>query len=105
MDKRFQYGSATATLSQVDDYLYLLHSVFSRERGKGHATALMQDIALFADDAEATIFLTVQQFGNPRDALNNKELVKFYSKFGFVRDERFRQPVRMIRYYKEAHHA
>lgn len=101
MDKRFEYGSATAMLSEIDDHVYLLSSVFARERGKGHATRLMQDIVDYVDEHEGVIFLTAQQYGHPTDGLNNRELLKFYSKFGFARDDRYpKPPFRMIRYFR-----
>jgi len=102
MEHRFQHASATARLAIFPDGTALLSSLRSQARWRGHASGLMRDITSYADEHGLTIFLTVQAYGHPTNGLNNRELEKFYERFGFVRDARFpKPPFRMIRYLKE----
>ena len=56
--------------------------LYSRERNKGHATALMQKIVEWADANNMTLILDVLRFGHPIGP-DNAYLIRFYEKFGF----------------------
>jgi len=82
--KKFKLGMASAQLLIWDDGTSRLSNVYSRDRGLGQATRLLEKIAAFADEQKLSIFLTVKRFGYAdRKALTNAQLVEFYSKFGF----------------------
>lgn len=96
---RFKFESATASLRQFDTSVpWVLSSVFSRDRGKGHATGLMEQIVAYADEHDIEIQLLVKRFKyTDSKALDNEQLRAFYEKFGFEWDGEKSLPLRMIR--------
>lgn len=84
---RFAYGGATATLMDLGSQRYSLSSVFSNYLGKGDARGLLQKITTFVDERDASISLIVQRYHYTRPpAMDNQQLIEFYSKFGFQLD-------------------
>lgn len=101
----FSHGGASCKLVPWDQDVYILMSLWSKFRGEGHASALMAEVINWADEHRATIFLGVQRYGPPREGMNNAELIQFYSRYGFVIDERVKRNRQMIRYYSQEKHA
>lgn len=62
-----------------------MERIYARVRGQGHATALLREITEWADKNDLELHLTVRSYGHPvHTILSNEQLVRFYSKFGFV---------------------
>lgn len=103
----FKYGSARAKLYQLESDLFALSDLWSEERGKGHATKVLQQIVDFADMERVTIKLIVQPYGHPiATSLDNRKLEGFYQRFGFERDEGGNPPpYTMTRYPSREKHA
>ena len=93
----FTYGDAQVTISYEDVRTAKLTALYSENRGKGEATAVMLEAMSFADKHGTALWLEVQRYGNWRNSLDNKQLITFYERFGFdlVADES--QPKRMTR--------
>lgn len=53
-----------------------------RERRKGHATKLMEEVCADADVRKVILILTVQSYG-AGDHMSNMQLVEWYARFGF----------------------
>jgi len=67
-----------------DGYLHL-SSIMSVIKGKGDATKVMNKICEIADKYKITIHLSPEPFGLG-NRLNKAQLIKWYKKFGFVKD-------------------
>lgn len=82
----FRHESATARLTDWKDSTAALSCVYSKEKGKGHATTLLQKIVTFADtQGYRVVYLEAQRYGPKHSqSLNDSQLVDFYSQFGFV---------------------
>lgn len=93
----FMYKGASLRLTPMSEDVYALSSLISLDRGKGHATAVMERVAEYADDKNITLRLVVQRFGKPRDGLDNRQLQAFYECFGFVVEGDQRPPFHMVR--------
>lgn len=62
-----------------------LSELYSVNRGQGYATGLMGMICEWADKNDVYLWLVARPYGNPRGALDFKQLVEFYERFGFVK--------------------
>lgn len=69
-------------------------SVPKEIRNQGIATALMVEVAKWADEKEVNIICTVNPYGD----LDMAALIKFYEKYGFI--DVGEVPGLMIRYFK-----
>lgn len=93
----FRHDSASAVVRCLSDGIYTVTNVWSEKPGQGHASAVMKDLASWADRNRVILLLVVQAYGPP-DRLSNRDLEVFYEKFGFCRQPEFpRPPHRMIR--------
>lgn len=81
---KFTHEQAHARLTLWDDGSATVSGVYSRVRGKGHATEVLKSIAEYADLHGLILFLEVQRYGY-KDNLSpdNKQLQEFYKKFDF----------------------
>lgn len=77
------YKSASLRLQPLQDQVYILRSLYSIKPRQGHATALLERLTAWSDANRVTLLLTAKQYGNVH-GLTDKQLVKFYQKFGFV---------------------
>ena len=81
----FSHKSARARLTIWGAYDATLSNVFSTDRGRGHATRLLEKVMNYADRNELTVVLLVQAYhyadGRSPD---NAGLANWYKKFGFV---------------------
>lgn len=93
----FTYRGAKVTLTYEDDYTAKLSALYSENRGKGEATAVMMEAMQFADKHGTALWLEVQRYGDWRNSLDNKQLINFYGRFGFDLVEDDRQPPWMTR--------
>lgn len=81
----------------ISDKLGTLKNLYSRNRGCGEATKLMQIVVDYADDKEIVLELNAQQYGDSiRPMLSNQQLKIFYEKFGFTTTD-IRAPFYMVR--------
>ena len=71
-------------ISYFDGYMHL-GSIMSIIKGQGGATKVMNKICEIADKYNITIHLTPDPFGTG-DRLSKSQLVKWYKKFGFVKE-------------------
>ena len=98
---KIRFESASALIKEKDDMLWLTQ-VYSRKRGLGHGTGLMERVTKYAEENKVDLHLLVR----PYDAVANKgiltepQLVEFYSKHGF---EVFKQtpPKEMVYYHSQ----
>ena len=82
---RFRHLGASAVVDMVDEDLGILNTLYSCHRQHGEATKVMEKIIAWADARGVVLILTAQGFGQG-DILDNENLVRFYGKFGFVRE-------------------
>lgn len=80
----FRRQSASLVLHYEEDGGAKISNLYSQERGKGHARELMNAVLEQTDREGLVVWLEVQRFGNPRDGLDNFQLMDFYQSFGFV---------------------
>lgn len=81
----FRYESATCKLTISEGNNADLSHVYAKVRGQGHATVLLTQVMEFADKNDLQLYLRVRGYGGPvQTMLSNEQLVRFYSKFGFV---------------------
>jgi GNAT superfamily N-acetyltransferase len=80
------YKSASLRLQPLQDQVYILRSLYSIKPRQGHATGLLELVTAWADRSGVTLLLTAKQYGNVH-GMTDKQLVKFYQKFGFVLTE------------------
>jgi GNAT superfamily N-acetyltransferase len=71
-------------------------TLYSRDRGQGHARIVMERIIQHADHNGLKLELTARPFGDAH-GLNNSELIAFYEKFGFHRKTLDRPSPLMVR--------
>lgn len=68
---------------------------------QGHATVLLDSICKLADEIGMDLWLEAQRSGNPGEGtMSNKELERFYSKFGFKVIPNGAKPTHMFRQSK-----
>ena len=80
----FVYETASLTLAIWEDTHGSFIDVISVEKGKGHATGLMNSLTEFADLSGMRLTTQAEPDGDePR--LSDNQLIAFYEKFGFVR--------------------
>lgn len=79
----FNYGGARVTLVFEEDHLARLIDLYSENRGRGDATAVMTEAVTFADKHGIAIWLEAKRYGNPHNSLDNRQLMHFYERFGF----------------------
>ena len=58
-------------------------NLYSRKRGEGHATDVMNQICLFADDNCLKLSLSADSYGPGKSLEKSLALATFYKKFGF----------------------
>lgn len=80
----YKSKSATAQVLDFGNGTASLSGIQSTERGKGHATDVLNDVLRWADERGIAMKLVAHAIGD--DGLPQAELVKFYEKFGFVLD-------------------
>lgn len=81
----FHAENARLKISLLPNREAMLSDLYSREPRKGHATAVMKKAVEFADERGVTLYLQAKRYGYSR-GLDNKQLVSFYEKFGFVKE-------------------
>lgn len=82
---KFEYEGAHASLLQVNERTYKVVGLLSTMPGQGHAKNVMQQICAYADDHFLDLVLIAKRFYySDANGLSNKELIRFYKKFGFV---------------------
>lgn len=80
----FRFKSSSATVIVLPDGTGRLTNVYSEDRGHGHATALMQEIAKFADKEGVELRLVPKRYGYAdKKSPSNPQLIEFYKKHGF----------------------
>ena len=100
--KGFMFDSATAKLAVYDDETAYLSNVFSRRRGLGHASKVMNMVTDYADEHGLYLYLEAKQYGySDSKALRNEDLVVFYEKFGFIRIGNSPEKIEMYRHSLE----
>ncbi len=81
---KFTYKSAGARLTLWNDGTGHVSGVYSRERGKGHATKVMKELLVYTDKFEVDLLLEVSPYGEGDERLTRGQLMEFYGKLGFV---------------------
>lgn len=81
---KFRFKSASASVTLFSEDLGTIHSLYSRVRKEGHATELMSHICRWADSKNIALCLSAQGYGGG-EIMENKQLIDFYSQFGFHR--------------------
>lgn len=81
---KFQHKGATARVAIYENHTAHISGVYSRYRGKGEATTLMQGICEYLDINGYPAQLEVSSYGSMLGSLDNEQLITFYQKFGFV---------------------
>jgi len=87
----FIYGDNIATIEinrfdKQDENEVVLQDIFTVEKGVGNGKKTMQDIVDVADTLNYKITLDAKPFGNIGNRLEIRDLVNFYSSFGFEVD-------------------
>ena len=83
----FRYESASCEVMIVSGR-GMVHRVYSQTRGRGHANRLLQQVTEWADENDLELYLRAQGYGGPvQTMLDNNQLIKFYEKHGFVRED------------------
>lgn len=82
-----KYESASARVKQVDGE-YVLINVYSRDRGKGHGSGLMERVIEYADRNQIRLKLIARPYKTVArgDILSSEALVDFYRRYGFISD-------------------
>lgn len=95
---KFNYEFSTARMTLWDDGVGYISGVYSRVRGKGHATQVFMDMCDYADRNVLILQLDVSAYGpNTQGKLTDEQLMGFYEKFGFIVIEDEGDPIRMER--------
>lgn len=82
---KFKNEFASAEVYLMENGKARIRSVYSTKRKKGYASSILQEVVDYADEKELNLYLVVQRYGRPTNALSNDELEQFYAKFGFER--------------------
>lgn len=83
----FHHQSASCEVF-LDNGVGLVHRVYSKDRGRGQGSALLRRVTEWADENGLELFLRAQAYGHPvQTILDNNQLIKFYEKFGFERED------------------
>lgn len=69
----------------IFDGMIRLNSILAVERNQGAGTRAMNLLTQLADKHKVKMQLGAKPFGKLDDALDKRQLIKFYQKFGFVR--------------------
>lgn len=103
MRTRYQTGHGFAEMWRVTPNTWVLHLLYvqPKHRNGGEATCLVEQVLKDADKDGVTIGLQVAGDIDGENALTDAQLTVWYQKFGFVHDDRFQQPGRLIRLPKE----
>lgn len=75
-------NSVIIEISNWDKRLWI-SSLYSIDRGKGNASAIMKKIVDIADKYKVTLALDPVPFGTDTGRLTKSQLINFYKKFGF----------------------
>lgn len=82
----FQIESTSARLSAMGDDIWAVSNLFSRDRGRGLARQLMEQIIAYADERNYTLTLSVSRFFyKDGQSPDNDGLEAFYESLGFER--------------------
>lgn len=103
----FKYLSATVEIAEsFGEPTWKVVNLKSEEPGRMHATVLMTGLCEWADERKIDLFLIAQASGDPRKGtLNNDQLMRFYEKFGFKKDNDHRiRPNKMLRPHDPYYH-
>lgn len=97
---RFNYESSQLNLifAPNDPKLAKISNLYSQIKGKGHASKLLNEVVRYADKHGIHLWLEVQRYGDSRQGLDNKQLIKLYESFGFDVVNDGKKPVMMGRY-------
>ncbi len=79
----FFYGGASVETELSWRNVMNIWNLKSADRGKGHASALMDYVTKYADEMGFTLTLNAYASGG-EDGLNQKQLMDFYKRKGFV---------------------
>lgn len=84
---RISFESASASIKEVNGE-HMLVNVYARDRGKGHASGLMDRVIYYADKNQLRLKLIARPYKTVArgDVLSPEALVEFYRKYGFVTD-------------------
>lgn len=83
----FHYEGASCEVTIVDGR-GLVHRLYSKTRGQGHAKGLLTAVTEWADENGLELFLRAQPYGGPvQTMLDMNQLIKLYERFGFERTE------------------
>jgi GNAT superfamily N-acetyltransferase len=77
----YRSASAIITFHEYDRTIWISHLI-AYDRRKGHATRLLTDICLYADEYGYALELEADHW-NDEDGMNDEQLRTFYTKFGF----------------------
>jgi len=77
------YRSAQVKLCEWDEGPAVLTGMHSEQKNQGHASELMEQICRVFDTMGMTVLLDAQPYGKRKDGLDQKQLIKFYEKYGF----------------------
>ena len=81
-----KHESATIRLTDWQDATATLTNLYSKEKGKGHATALLEKVTRYIDEqGYCIVYLEARKYGPENTkALNDEQLIELYTKFGFT---------------------
>ena len=91
----FTKGNAQVKLIVWTDGTATLHSLYSKTRGRGHASAVLKSACAYADENNTTLRLRVR--ADEDGDLTDLQLEAFYARYGFVTDTP-RFPLTMTRH-------
>lgn len=80
---RFVYNKASLLLAPVGKHGFILSNLYSRDRGKGEGTKVLQMALDYVDTQGGEVMLWAQQFGDIH-GLRDQELISWYERFGFI---------------------
>ena len=83
--RTFAHKSATVNIVLWEGKHATVSSLYSKERGQGHASYLMGMICRFADEQGMKLIIEIGSYGDDPGGMDNIQLEKFYEKYGFVR--------------------
>jgi len=100
---RYQTEHGFAEMWRVTQDTWVMHLLYvqPKHRKGGEATRLVEQVLEDADRSGVTVGLQVAGDIDGENALTDAQLMVWYQKFGFVHDDRFQQPGRLIRPPKE----
>lgn len=79
------FKSAQANIWFLDNGVILFSNLYAIDRGKGHASGLIERVCDIADQNNYLVRLEARQYSDPH-GLTTHELIEFYSRHGFILD-------------------